>query len=179
MKPTCGITSCFWDRVHTDFPYDSDWQVLEHRWKWQAWNASGGTQYFWNMILERFLRNNTPIAFPTTVYLGFSSTLPTDAPASNWNVTEPSSGGYARQPITVATTSWPGVSLGSTSNTNIINFGTASGTWLSGVNLVDWVLWDALTTGNLFMWADLTVPQPVFNSNPVSCQAGAIVIGGI
>ena len=179
MKPTCGITSAFWDRIHREYPYDSSWQVLEHQWKNTFYNASGGTQYFWNMILEKFLRNNTPVAFPATFYLGFSSTTPTDPPASNWNVTEPSSGGYARQAITAATGSWAALSNGSTSNSNLINFGTASGTWLSGVNLLDWVLWDALTLGSLHMWADLVVPQPVFNGNPVSCAIGAVVIGGI
>jgi hypothetical protein len=178
----CGVTSIFWELLYGKYvqKYNDKcyWQALERQYKESFYNASGGTQFFRNLILNKFLAGVAG-TFPSTLYVGLSSTLPTDAPASNWNVTEPSTGGYARQSITVGTAAWATVSAGSTSNAAIINWGTASATLLSGVNLTDWVMFDASTSGNLHLWADLTTPQPVFNGNPYSIAIGALVIGGI
>jgi hypothetical protein len=129
-----------------------------------------------NLLLEKLLRG-TAGSFPATLYVGLSSTLPTDAPASNWNVTEPTGvGGYVRQPVTVGTAAFPALALGATTNSNIINFGTASA---SLGTMIDWVIFDAVTTGNLLMWADLVPSQLVGNGNPYSFAIGALGIGGI
>jgi hypothetical protein len=138
--------------------------------------ASGFTQFAINLWLEKLLRG-TAGTWPATFYIGLSSTLPTDAPASNWNVTEPTGvGGYVRQPVTVGTAAFPALSLGATTNSNVINFGTASAPLGT---MIDWVMFDAVTAGNLFAWADLVPSQLVGNGNPYSFAIGALGIAGI
>lgn len=69
-------------------------------------------------IIDYFLRNQS-VTQPTTVYLGLSSTTPTEA---GGNFTEPSGNGYARQAVT-----WGAPSAGVSTNTNAITFGPNTG----------------------------------------------------
>jgi hypothetical protein len=179
----CGVTDVFWDiRLKQERNYNERiaWKILKRQYKDTVVNASGGTQFFWNLVLNKFL-GAVAGTWPSPIFVGLSSTLPTDASTSNWNVTEPSTGSYSRQSITPAGSAWSAnpITGGSGSNAAAVTWTTATATLLSGVNLTDWLIWDASTAGNLHLWADLTTPQPVFSGNPYSMAIGALVVAGI
>lgn len=135
--------------------------------------ASGITNFCANLLFEKLLRG-TAGTFPTTFYCALSSTQPSDA---GTGFTEPTGvGGYARQGIVVGTAAWTTLAAGSTSNVASINYGTASA---SIGTMSDWGLFDALTAGNLHLWADLTTPQAIANGNPYSFAVGALIVGAV
>lgn len=112
------------------------------------------------------------LASAPTLYVGLSSSAPAEG---GTNITEPSSGGYAR--VATAAADWNAATLADPSvvtNANAVDFGTASGTWLSGANLTHFVLFDASSGGNAIAFGALTVPMPVFDTNPVSFAAGQL-----
>jgi hypothetical protein len=78
--------------------------------------------------------------------------------------------------LTVNATTWAALSAGSTSNSNAINYATATA---AVGTMSDWGLFDAVTAGNLHLWADLTTPQTIANGNPYSFATGALVIGAV
>lgn len=112
------------------------------------------------------------LASAPTIYVGLSSTTPTEAGA---NVTEPSSGGYAR--VATVAGDWNAASLADPSaldNANVITFPVATGDWLSGADLTHAVLFDAATSGNVLASAALAVAKPVMNGDTASFAAGSI-----
>lgn len=111
--------------------------------------------------------------FPATLYVGLSSTTPTN---TGTNVTEPSSGSYARVSVTNNATNWPAASSRSKSNGTTITFPTATGDWLSGANLTHFVIYDSSTSGNFVAWGELTSPVAVTNGTQAAFAVGALVI---
>jgi hypothetical protein len=110
----------------------------------------------------------------TTKYIGLSSTTPTEAGA---NITEPTTGAYAR----VATTSadWSaasGTAPAVKTNTAAKAFPTATADWLSGASLTYFVLFDASTAGNALAFGLLTTAKNVLNGDTASFAAGAMVL---
>lgn len=105
-------------------------------------------------LLGTFL--GTPVVVPNTantIYLGLSSTIPA---ADGSNITELTDLSYARQPITVSSSSWTPASSRSITNAKPIEFSD----FTADVPLaVAWVLYDALTGGNAFMWGSLETPR--------------------
>lgn len=111
---------------------------------------------------------------PTTLYIGLSSTTPTDA---GGNITEPSGNGYAR----VATTSadWgaaTGTAPATKSNTSTKTFPTATGDWSSQANQTHFVIMTASTAGSCIGWGALTTPKAVLNGDTPSFASGALVL---
>ncbi len=110
----------------------------------------------------------------STLYLGLSSTTPTDAGA---NFTEPSTGAYARVSTTAA--DWdPATGTAPVTKTNsaVKTFPTATGDWLSGVDLTHFGLFEALTGGAPIVCGPLTTPKPVLSADTATCGVGALVI---
>ena len=110
---------------------------------------------------------------PATMYIALSSTTPTDA---GGNVTEPSSGSYAR--VSTVAADWAaasGTAPATKANSATKTFPTATGDWLSGANLTHWVLYDASTSGNPQFWGTITTPKPVLNGDTPSFPAGTLV----
>lgn len=110
------------------------------------------------------------LASAPTLYVALSTTTPTEAGA---NVTEPSGGGYAR--VATGAADWAAATLAdpsSINNAEIIDFGTASGSWSSGANMTHAVLYDAASSGNVVLVAALATPKPVTNGDPVSFPVG-------
>jgi len=92
---------------------------------------------------------------PATVYLALYSVAPTDAGGG----TEFSAGNYARASITNNATNFPASSGGAKSNGTSFDFATATGSnWGTAVAVG---VFDAITSGNLLMWADLDVSKDV------------------
>jgi len=106
-----------------------------------------------------------------TVYIGLSSTTPAE---DGTNVTEPSTGSYAR--VTTSAGDWNSASTGATSNLNAITFAQSTGDWVSGANLTYLVAYDAITTGNELFYGLLTVAKPVLSGDTASFPAGDIDI---
>lgn len=109
-----------------------------------------------------------------TLYLGLSSTTPTDAGA---NFTEPSTGSYAR--ISTAAADWAaaiGSAPATKTNTATKTFPTATGDWLSGVNLTYFGLFEALSGGTPIMIGALLVPKSVFSGDTALFNAGALIL---
>lgn len=140
--------------------------------------ASGITQFAGNLLLNRILRG-TAGTFPATVFIGLgtgtSGTGFTDT-TQTLEITSGTVGGYARQPIVIGTT-FTASTVASSSNVNVIDFGTASSG--AGVSVTQWGMFDAITTGNLLFWADLTTAQTVSNGNPYSFAGGALAVAMI
>jgi hypothetical protein len=134
--------------------------------------ASGITQFATNLLLNRLLRGVAG-SFPATVYVGLYTATPSDTGGGTESTTGQITN-YARQPITVGTGVFAAASAGSTSNSNIIDFGTSSGG--TGSAVTQWGIFDAVTAGNLLFWGDLTTPQTVSSGNPYNFAIGALVI---
>jgi hypothetical protein len=112
---------------------------------------------------------------PATLYVGLFTAAPNHAGGG----TEVSGGSYARQPITSALTAWAGTqgatttaaSSGAnggtgltTSNNAAVVFSPApTGNWGS---ILAFGLFDALSTGNLLLWAAVSPAQTVNNGDP-------------
>lgn len=112
------------------------------------------------------------LATDPDIYVGLSSTTPT---ISGGNITEPSTGSYARVATVAAdwntaTSAEPSV----VSNANAITFPTATGDWSSGADMTYWVKYDASTSGNVISFGLLTVAKPVLNGDTASFAAGAL-----
>jgi hypothetical protein len=113
---------------------------------------------------------------PATLYIGLSSTTPTEA---GTNLTEPPGNAYAR--VATSASDWSAAS-GTTpavkTNTATFTFPTATpGDWSSSANLTHFTLHDHVTNtaaANFVAWGALTVAKPVLNGDTASFAASAI-----
>lgn len=112
------------------------------------------------------------LATAPTIFVGLSSTAPAE---DGTGITEPSAGGYAR--VATAAVDWNAASLADPAaldNANAVTFPQATADWLVGVNLTDFVLFDAATLGNYLGGAALTVAKPVMNGDTAEFAAGTL-----
>ena len=136
--------------------------------------AAGLFDLWEQKLLDHLLNDpaNTPAA---TNYLGLSSTTPTEAAG---NITEPSTGAYARCATTNADWSAAsGTAPAQKLNTATLTFVTATADWVAGGNLTNFVLYDHLSlTGSAHevAFGALTTPKPVLNGDTASFAASAI-----
>lgn len=132
---------------------------------------AGLTDTFEQKVLDHVFTDPTWTP-PTTLYLGLSSTTPTEA---GGNVTEPSGGAYARVATTAADWSAAsGTAPAQKTNTATFTFPTATADWVAAANLTHFTLHDASTAGNVVAWGALTTPKPVLNGDTPSFAAGQI-----
>lgn len=111
---------------------------------------------------------------PTTLYIGLSTTTPTD---SGSNFTEPSSGGYAR----VATTAsdWSaasGTAPASKTTTATKTFPEATGDWSSGANMTWFGLFEASSGGAPIVTAALSTAKPVLTGDVATFGPGGLTL---
>lgn len=114
------------------------------------------------------------LASAPTIYVGLSSTTPTE---SGGNVTEPSTGSYAR--VATAAADWNSATNADPSvidNANPIEFPTATADWVGGSNLTHFVLFDAASSGNVLASGALDTPKPVLNGDTISFAAGDLEV---
>lgn len=124
----------------------------------------GISTYLSNKLLDHQV-GKTTYTMPT-VYVGLSSTTPA---ASGTNVTEPSSGAYAR--VATSGTTWNAASNGSLTNAQAITFPTATADWLAGANLTHAVLYDAASGGNFLGFSALATAKNCLNGDTLSLPA--------
>jgi len=114
---------------------------------------------------------------PATTYVALFTANPTDTGGG----TEVTGGSYARVAVTSSLANWAGTQAaastttssgtgGTTSNNAAITYPTPSANWgtITGVGI-----FDASTTGNLLIWAPLTVSKTVNNGDPAPSFAAA------
>lgn len=122
------------------------------------------TTYFLNLCAGNVFKTKTTPAIPTSYYIGLSKTAPN---LSGGNVSEPSGGGYAR--VKLASLGAP--SNGLVSNTSDINFAESTAAWGT---VTHFVIYDALTGGNLLMYGSLTTSRTVEAATVMTLRAGAL-----
>lgn len=107
---------------------------------------------------------------PSTRYVALSTTTPTEAAG---NFTEPSGNAYAR--VATVAGDWgaaSGTAPATKSNTAVITFTTASGSWGT---VTHFGLYDALSTGTVKWWGALGTSKTVGNGDTASFAAAALV----
>lgn len=121
-----------------------------------------------NALDVRFgaVASNAPAAY----YVGLSTTTPTN---TGTNVTEPSTGGYARVAVTNNATNWPAASGRSKSNGTAITFPTPTASWGT---VTHFVLYDAASGGTFRAWGALTSSASIPIGSVTSFAVGQLVI---
>ena len=128
---------------------------------------SAMSDYLENKLVDHILRN-TAFTMPTTIYVGLYTGAPSDAGGG----TEVTGGSYARVQVGPSVSAWlstngttSGASSGTgglTSNAADITFPAPTANW--GV-VTHFGIFDALTTGNLLLWAALTASKTINNGD--------------
>jgi len=120
-----------------------------------------------NTILDHFFGKATWAATANNRYTGLSSTTPTK---TGGNVTEPSTGSYAR--VQLIATQMAAAATSATSNNADQTFPQATADWLGGANLTNMVMFDAATVGTFLAFKSLTVAKPVLNGDTAKFASG-------
>jgi len=108
----------------------------------------------------------------TDFFVGLSTTAPAD---DNTNVTEPSGGSYARiqhSDNTATPGNWT-IATDTASNLAEVDFGTATGSWGTCTHFV---IYDAVTAGNLLHYGTLTASKTIGNGDPVKFPAASLTV---
>lgn len=127
------------------------------------------TNYSANRILDRYFGNIT-FNPATTYYMGVSTTAPQ---SDGTGVTEPTDVAYARVPIVNNKVSFTNSVLGAVENDIEFQFTEAQEDW--GI-IAYFVLYDALTGGNLEIYGGLTSPRTVEDQTTLILSANALQI---
>ncbi len=114
------------------------------------------------------------LASAPAIFVGLSSTTPAE---DGTNITEPSTGGYARQ--STAAVDWNAATLADPSvidNANAVTFPQATADYLAGANITHFVLFDAVSAGNAIAFAALNTAKPILNGDTPSFPAGDLTL---
>jgi hypothetical protein len=135
----------------------------------------GLSQYVHQALLNSFFGKTSALgalASAPTVMIGLSSTKPTPAGA---NITEPSTGSYAR--VETAASDWGSATDADPSviqNSEIITFAQADADWVAGADLTHAVLFDNESPANFLGYGELAAAKPVLNGDTASFGVGDI-----
>ncbi|HEY7417531.1 MAG TPA: hypothetical protein VH593_20275 [Ktedonobacteraceae bacterium] len=123
-----------------------------------------------------WLKGTTFPAAPANTYVALLTTAPTDRAGTS--AVEVSGSAYARQAI--ASSGWSSIGTSGSgvttiyqvTNSSTINFPTATGSWGTVVGIA---LYDALTTGNLLAYGDLSSSLAVASGDTFQIPANDLV----
>lgn len=121
------------------------------------------TNYLEAKLLDHVL-TNTSFSSPTTVYAGLFTVAPDDTGGG----TEVSGGSYARQAA-----SFSAASGGATTTDADITFPQATADWGTVVAVG---IHDALTSGNLLMYTDLTTSKAIATGDILKISTGSLTV---
>lgn len=121
------------------------------------------SNYLENKILDHVL-NNTSYTSPTTAYVGLYTVAPNDTGGG----TEVSGGSYARQILSVTTASG-----GIVTSDSDVTFPQATGNWGTVVAIG---IHDAITSGNLLMYTDLTTSKTIETGDILKVASGSLTV---
>lgn len=130
--------------------------------------AGSFSDYLENKVLDHVLGGGD-YTRPATVYVALFTAAPTDAGGG----TEVTGGSYARVAVTNNATNWPAASGGAKSNGTDIAFAEATADW---GNIAAFGIFDAITSGNLMKWGDLTVSKDVDSGDTAKFAVGELDI---
>lgn len=122
--------------------------------------AGSFTDYLEDKILKHVF-TNVAYTSPTTLYVGLFTTAPTDVGGG----TEITGMGYARKSAAF-TVSGTGTLA---TNSAAIEFDPAAGTWGTIVAIA---IFDAITTGNMIAFADLTTSKTIASGDVLRIPTG-------
>src|SRR5574340_101430 len=139
---------------------------------------SNMSDYLENIVADHIFRTRT-FTKPTTIYVGLFTVAPTDAGGGK----EVTGNNYARVQVGPSDASWNGThgtTTGNSSgtgghidNASAITFPVPTGGNWGTIVAVG--IFDAVTSGNLIMWANLSVSKTVNNGDPAPYfAAGAL-----
>jgi hypothetical protein len=129
---------------------------------------AGLSTYMENAIIDHLFRNQA-FSPPTTLYFALFTAAPTDAGAG----TEVSGGSYARVAKTASTNGFTAASGGTATNSEDIDFGTASADWGT---VTHFAVFDALTSGNLLGWGVLGTAKTINSGDGGKFLAGSLTL---
>lgn len=126
------------------------------------------TDYLENKLIDQLFRAQA-YTFPSTLYVGLLTAVPTDSTAG----TEVSGGSYARVAVTCSLANWAGTQSagsttassgtnGTTSNNSAITFPAPTASW--GV-VTSIGIYDAASAGNLLMYGTLNTSKTINNGD--------------
>lgn len=121
------------------------------------------TDYLENGVINHVLGTSS-LASPANVYLEVSTT----AYAEDGTGGTPPTGGFTRQVV-----AWNAASGGSASNSGVVTFGPAVGSWGT---ITHGMVFDALTAGNPLYKAALDASRTINDGDTLRFQAGALVV---
>lgn len=121
------------------------------------------SNYLENSLINAVLRN-TSYTSPTTVYVGLYTSNPDEGNTG----TEVSGGSYARKDVTFGSPT-----NGVATNSAAVEFAQATASWgtVSHVGLLD-----AITSGNLLFYTDLTTSKTIENGDIFKIAAGSFSV---
>lgn len=125
------------------------------------------SNYLGNLLLDAVL-GDTPYNAPNTLYLA----LFTAAPTPSTTGTEVTGGSYARVAITNDVTNFPAAASKTKANDLALTFAAATAGWGTVVAVG---LFDALTVGNLLVYATLSTPRLVSSGDTPGFAIGQLV----
>lgn len=125
--------------------------------------AGSFSDFLENELLDHVLGNAAYTA-PATVYIALYTAAPTDAGGG----TEVSGGSYARLSVTNNATNWPAASAGAKDNGVALTFAAATASWGT---VVAFGIFDAVSAGNMLLWADLTTSKTINNGDTAQFNA--------
>ena len=126
------------------------------------------TNYTENNIINHIFRTGS-FTKPSYLYVGLITAVPN---AEAGSVTEISGGSYARVMRNPSDSNWDAsTTTGTTANTATLQFPAATADWGSCTHFG---IWDSATTGNLLIYAPLTVATTITNGTTPSFGAGAL-----
>lgn len=117
-------------------------------------------------LLDHVIGNEAYTA-PSTLYFALFTTAPNDDASG----TEVSAGGYARKGITNNSTNFPASSSGSKTNNTIISFNQATASWGT---VTHFAIFDALTSGNMLLWGELSSSKAINSGDTASFAASSL-----
>lgn len=123
------------------------------------------TLYFLNLAAGNIFQTKTTPAIPMKYYIGLSTTAPT---VNGTGVNEPSAdAGYARVELTSLSEPIDGV----VTNTAAINFDESTASWGGVTHFVIYDS-DAVDSGNLLMYGELSTPRSVEAATIITIKEG-------
>ena len=123
------------------------------------------TTYFLNCIMGNAFQTDTSTSFPTSTYIGLSTTEPS---IDGTGVTEPDTdGGYSRIELTSLSEPTDGV----ISNSEDIVFPESTASWGT---VTHFVIYDAETDGNLLMYEAFTTARSIEATTVVMVKSGSL-----
>lgn len=121
-------------------------------------------------ILNWFWSDAGAFTPSATYHVGLSSTTPTDA---GGNVTEPTTGGYARQPVTAAEmAAATGTAPATKANDTVIAYDQATADY-DAAPLTHFTIHDDPTAGSVVAWGVLAAARTVLDGDTASFAVGA------